>query len=202
MIILPGVLHLEQWYSTSTELEDNVLVGVSESGYSNDELSLSWLRHSERFSARRQLGTYQLLLLDGYGSHCTKEFIEFCDDHNIILFCLPPHTAHLLQPLDVVVFQPYKHYHAEAVDAATRTGCSDFNKVEFLAAIHSIRRQTFEWSTIISAFLQTGLIPYNPAIVLDRLGSSPEPTTSDSQHPNTHWHSAITNIDAAYCAIP
>ena len=34
MIILPGMLHVEQWYSTSTELEDNVLVGVSETGYS------------------------------------------------------------------------------------------------------------------------------------------------------------------------
>ena len=29
MIILPGVLHLEQWY-TSTGLEDNVFVAVSE----------------------------------------------------------------------------------------------------------------------------------------------------------------------------
>ena len=56
MIILPSVLHLEQWY-TSTGLEYNVLVATSETGYSNDELSLGWLRHFERYSARRQLGT-------------------------------------------------------------------------------------------------------------------------------------------------
>ena len=59
MIILPCVLHLEQWY-TSTGLEDNVFVAVSETGYSNDELSLGWLRLFERYSARRQLGTYRL----------------------------------------------------------------------------------------------------------------------------------------------
>ena len=87
------MLHLEQRYSTSTGLEDNVLVGVSETGYSNNELSLGWLRHFERFSARKQLGTYRLHLLNGYGSHCTKESIEFCDDHKIILFCLPPHNS-------------------------------------------------------------------------------------------------------------
>ena len=52
MTILPGVLHLEQWY-TSTRLKDNVLVAASETGYSNDELSLGWLHHFERYSARR-----------------------------------------------------------------------------------------------------------------------------------------------------
>jgi len=97
------------------------------------------------------------------------EFITFCDDHKIIPFCLPLHSTHPPQSLDVVVFQPSKHYHAEAVDNATRTGCSDFNKFEFLAAITLIRQQAFKPSTIISAFRKTGLIPYNPEIVLERL---------------------------------
>jgi len=57
----------------------------------------------------------------------------------------------LLQPLDVVVFQPLKHYHAEAVEAAIRMGCGDFDKVEFLDKIDSIRQQTFQPSTIASA---------------------------------------------------
>jgi hypothetical protein len=177
MLILPGILHQEDRY-TKTGLEDDVLVAVSDTGYSNDELGLEWLRHFERYSARRQVGIYRLLLLDGYGSHCTMEFITFCDEHKIVPFCLPPHSTHLLQPLDVVVFQPYKHYHDEAVDSATRTGCSDFNKLEFLTAITSIRRQTFKPSTIVSAFRKTGLIPYNPEIVLERLQEySAEPRT-------------------------
>jgi hypothetical protein len=91
----------------------------------------------------------------------------------------------------VVVFQPYKHYHAEAVNNATRTGCSDFNKLEFLAAITSIRRQAFKPSTILSTFRKTGLIPYNPEIVLKRLQGHnstererlPSPSPSASQQP-------------------
>jgi hypothetical protein len=35
---------------------------------------------------------------------------------------LPPHTSHLLQPLDVRVFSVYKHWHSEAVEAATAIG--------------------------------------------------------------------------------
>jgi hypothetical protein len=130
---------------------------------------MSWLDHFQRFSAKRQSGIYRLLLLDGFGSHCTKEFIDYCDNYKIIPFCLPPHSSHLLQPLDVVVFQPYKHYHSEAVEAATRMGCGDFDKAEFLDRIDSIRQQTFKSSTVQSAFKATGLIPYNPDIVISKL---------------------------------
>lgn len=168
MLILPGSLHLEDW-TTKTNLEDNVLMAVSETGYSNDVLGLKWLYHFDRFSFPRRTGVYRLLLLDGHGSHCTREFISYCDEKKIIPFCFPPHTTHLLQPLDVVVFQPLKHYHAEAIDHATRTGCSDFNKVEFLSAITSIRDQAFKPATILSSFRKTGLIPYNPRIVLSIL---------------------------------
>ena len=169
MLILPGALHLNDSY-TKTQLDGDILFSVSETGYSNNRLSLHWLHHFHKFSSQRQVGAYRLLLLDGYGSHCTKEFIDYCDENKIIPFCLPPHSTHLLQPLDVVVFQPLKQFHAEAVDQATRTGCSDFNKIEFLAAIDSIRVQAaFKHSTILSAFRKYGLIPYSPSIVLSKL---------------------------------
>ena len=126
------------------------------------------------------------LLFSGYGSHCTKELLDFCDNHHIIPFSLPPHTTHLLQLLDMVCFQPYKHFHAEAVDATTRTGCSDFNKLEFFVALSSIHKQTFKRTTILSAFCQTGLIPFNPNIVLSKLPattlsppSTPPPATPE-----------------------
>jgi len=67
-----------------------------------------------------QEGVYPLLLLDGFDSHCTKEFLDYYDQYKIIVFCLPPHSSHLLQLLNVVIFQPYKHYHAEGVEKATR----------------------------------------------------------------------------------
>ena len=184
MIIISGVIHQEHWY-TETRIPDDYYLSVSDSGYSNDLLCMKWLSHFDRYSARRQIGAYRLLLLDGYGSHCTREFIEYCDSTKIIPFCLPPHSSHLLQPLDVVVFQPYKHYHSEAIEATTRTGCADFDKVEFLTAIHSIRQQTFKPSTICSAFRATGLVPYNPSVVLARLRESQASTSPLSTLPHS-----------------
>jgi len=161
----------------ATSIPDNYLIATSESGYNNDDLTIKWLEHFERFSGERQVGAYRLLLLDGFGSHCTKQFIDYCDRYKIIVFCLPPHSSHLLQPLDVVVFQPYKHYHAEAIEATTRMGCGDFNKCEFLDRIHSIRRLTFKSTTVRSAFQATGLIPYNPGIVISKLREAVAPAT-------------------------
>ena len=69
----------------------------------------------------------------------------------------------------MVVFQPLKHYHRKAVEQATRTRCEVFNKLEFLAAIKTIRKQTFKYQTIKSAFRATGIWPLNPNIVIDKL---------------------------------
>lgn len=176
MLIISAQKHIESWYQG---LPDNWLVGVSESGYSNDQLAYEWLKHFDRFSAYRSKVNRRLLLFDGHNSHCTYEFVTYCNENDIIPFCLPPHTTHLLQPLDVVIFQPYKYHHAQATDDATRTGCTGFSRSEFLHAIQSIRDKTFKSSTIRKGFRQTDLIPYNPQEVLQRLREySPESTNS------------------------
>ncbi|PWW77697.1 hypothetical protein C7212DRAFT_41995, partial [Tuber magnatum] len=69
----------------------------------------------------------------------------------------------------VVVFQPLKHYHAKAIDQATRTGYSDFNKIELLFALISIRQQAFKKSRILSVFRKTGLVLFNSDVVFSHL---------------------------------
>jgi len=144
-LIFSGITHQSSWYS-NPELDSDTTIAVSSSGYSNDQLSLDWLHHFEKHTRKLTKGTKRLL--DGYRSHHTIEFIQYCDSNDIIPFGFPPHTAHILQPLDVVVFQPHKHYHTKALDVAVRDGCTRFNKVEFLSAIDEIRRQTLKESTI------------------------------------------------------
>ncbi|KIK60932.1 hypothetical protein GYMLUDRAFT_128037, partial [Collybiopsis luxurians FD-317 M1] len=47
---------------------------------------------------------------DGHNSHLTPETLEFAKDHNVIVFCLPPHTTHRVQPCNVSAFAPLKHH--------------------------------------------------------------------------------------------
>jgi hypothetical protein len=58
---------------------------------------------------------YRLLILDGHGSHLTGAFIAYAVEHNIILLCLPPHTSHYLQPLDVGIFTGMKRKYRRQV---------------------------------------------------------------------------------------
>ena len=166
MLVIEGSQFLARYF---TDLPDRYCIATSDTGYTNDEICLDWVKHWEKESRIVQKGIWRLLLFDGFESHLSMEFLDVLESNRVIPYRLIPHSTHLLQPLDVGCFQPYKHWHAEAVDAATRSGCTSFNKVEFLAAIDSIRRQTFKRTTIRTGWQKTGLIPYNPDVVLDKL---------------------------------
>ena len=129
-------------------------------------MGLEWLKHFDKHTTKKTVGKKRLLTLDGHGSHHTKEFIAYCDAHGIVPFGLPPNLTHLLQPLDVVVFQPLKHYHAKALDLMVRDGLVHITKIEFLSCIEEVRRQAFKESTILTSFKKTGIWPFNPQPVL------------------------------------
>ena len=169
MLILAGKNHLEKWFQEEIDLPSNTLFAVSDSGSSNDELSMHWIHHFNRHSARHQKGAWRMLIMDGHGTHNHLDYINYCWQHNIIPFLFPPHTTHLLQPLDVVCSQPMKHYHSTAIHTAVQLGDLEFNKVEFLASLTQIRTSTFKMATIKAAFRKTGLIPWDPTIVLIKL---------------------------------
>lgn len=91
------------------------------------------------------------------------------EDKHIWPFCLLSHSSHLCQPLDVGVFQPFKHWHTEAIDESIRQANGEYSRVDFLANFQAIRERTFRSTTVVSAWKKVGLIPLNPTVVLDRL---------------------------------
>jgi len=75
-----------------------------------------------------------LLLLDGHGSHFNWEFFDFCLSNKIIPLCLPAHSTHLLQPLDVGLFSPLQRFYSNGLDEWIRRGNHGpcFTKGDFL----------------------------------------------------------------------
>jgi hypothetical protein len=95
------------------DLLDNYTFGVSDNGWTTDAIGQWWLEnifHPQTWESKK--GVYRLLILDGHGSHQNVEFLTFCEKWYIVPLFLPPHTTHILQPLDVGCFQPLKHHHA------------------------------------------------------------------------------------------
>lgn len=145
MIIVKGKSILDYW---ATDLPDDYFINTTSSGYSTDLTAFHWIQHFEKQTKARTKGLWRLLLLDGHGSHDTREFLEYCELHRILAVALPPHTTHLLQPLDVGCFQPLKWYHGKTLDWAARTGAKEITKDDFFATLDEIRRQTFTYNTI------------------------------------------------------
>ena len=100
IIIVKAVTILESWIM---DLPDNYLMHKSKTGYSNDEISLDWIKHFNKMTQEQAKGKWRLLLMDRYESHFTREFIEYTTSNKIQLQALSLYTTHFLQPLDVGV---------------------------------------------------------------------------------------------------
>ena len=59
---------------------------------------------------------FQLLLLDGHTSYFNWEFFNLSLNKGIIPFCLPAHSTHLLQPLDVGLFASLPRQYSNGLD--------------------------------------------------------------------------------------
>ncbi|XP_044718012.1 DDE superfamily endonuclease domain-containing protein [Hirsutella rhossiliensis] len=138
-------------------------------GYVNDILALEFIDHFERHTRPQVPEEERLVLMDGCENHFTYELVHFCYQHNIQLFPLPPHVTNLLQPLDVGVFGPYKHWHQQVLYREIANGATNFNKTDFLFHLQEMRNRTFKRPTILSAWEKSGLFPFNPSVVLDQL---------------------------------
>jgi len=66
------------------------------------------------FNVYRSSSDPVLLIPDGHGSHVKAiDALNFAEKHNITIICLPPHTTHRTQPLDVSFFKPLKSHYAQ-----------------------------------------------------------------------------------------
>ena len=79
----------------------------TESGWMDAKAFLHWFR-TVFLPHVKYLEGPKLLLLDGHASHISLELMKLAKENNVILFKLPAHTSHLVQPLDVGVFKTSK----------------------------------------------------------------------------------------------
>ena len=114
---LPPLIVYKGKYLQSTHCQGGppgTLYSTTESGWMETSVFETWItdifvKHTNHLE--RPL----LLIYDGHNSHLTYNTVKTCMDNNIRLICLPPHTSHALQPLDVGVFGPLKKAWRHAV---------------------------------------------------------------------------------------
>ena len=82
---------------------------------------------------------------------------------------MPPHSSHLLQPLDVACFGPLKRAYSLEVDNWSRYSKTQIKKEFFLTGFQAAYSKSITKSNILGGFRGSGLVPFNPDQVLSRL---------------------------------
>ena len=181
---LPPMIIFEKSFPSSayvTQGPINALYAKSPNGYMDEELFYSWF--SKLFVPQTNHLWKRILIIDGHGSHMSLKLIDSAIENNVILYCLPPHTTHLLQPLDISVYKPLKNHFSTITDFIVLAGVTHgatqitINKTNFPILLKEAFEKTISMKTIISGFHTSGICPFNPeAILKERLMPSDDAT--------------------------
>ena len=96
---------------------------------------------------------------------------------------MPPHSSHILQPLDVSCFSPLKHFYKQQVEDLSQRRINSIKKEDFLYIYPTAHQKAFSTFNIKSGFRATGLVPFSPERVLSKFSQMKTPTppsTADS----------------------
>jgi hypothetical protein len=140
---------------------------LSPNGWTSNDLALDWLKHFNTHA--KSVGAYRLLIIDGHESHCSLAFQDYCKENKIIALCMPSHSSHLLQPLDIACFAPLKRSYGDGIAALARSHIHHISKETFLPAFKAAYDLTFTEENARAGFRGAGLVPFNPDAVLSKL---------------------------------
>jgi hypothetical protein len=142
---------------------------------------------------------WRLLIMDNHGSHESEEFSQLALQHRIQPFYLPSNASHELQPLDVGCFSSLKSEYGRQIE---EIGLFDItasgSKRRFVEAYKAASTRAFQPSNIRNGFKHSGINPFNPQHVLDRLKPPSPPKTpskprSQRLQPDTTIYMTPTN---------
>ena len=174
--------------------------GLSDSGWTDRGLFFGWLE--EHFLVHAVSARPLLLLVDGHSSHYDPDSIRFARDQSIIIFCLPPHTTHEAQPLDVSFFSPLKKNWSHV--------CHDFiqsspgkviTKYNFSELFSKAWLRTCLPEVICSGFKKSGIIPFDPNALIRRCPGSDGSIELRRKVPPPSKHSQnAANVQSDVCS--
>ena len=156
-VICPGKRIMESWIHDN--LKGSEVIALSPTGYTNESIAIAWLRHFIKHTNAGPGKPWKMLLLDGHVTHENDEFVILAHENNVKPFEYPSHLTHVLQPLDVGVFRPWKHYHNKAIHHALRNLDYEYTITSLFRDLSNIREQTFKEYTIKNAFRNSGMWP-------------------------------------------
>lgn len=176
VVIFKGRYIQTTWFPS--ESVPNWFYTTSENGWTSNKIGVEWLRQIYIPDSITHPERYRLLILDGHGSHIDIEFMLLCRQHRIHLLFIPPHSSHVLQPLDLAPFLVIKtKYRFQIRELAALDDAAPVKKERFISSYHQARDQGLSPRVIRAGWKASGISPYNPQKVLESSQVINQPST-------------------------
>lgn len=141
------------------------IAGFHPSGWIQCDLFCAWMQHFVNI-VKPTKDDPVLLVLDGHYSHTRNlEVINYARENHISMVCLPPHSTHKMQPLDVAFMKPFKTFYNQEIErwlSANDGRVVTQYEIAELMGNAFIRAATM--NNAISGFRATGICPFNDTI--------------------------------------
>ena len=165
-----GSTHIFDWYKHVEAEDREVCWAVSPKGWMDNKIGYDWLTNVyDPIPKAWCPGESRLLILDGHVSHVNYKFLRYCQQNNIVVFCLSLHSTHLLQPPDVGLFSQLQSHYRKTVQDNFLTTNIGINRDLFFPFYKQARALTYTVNNIASAFKKCRIVPFNPRTVLGQL---------------------------------
>ena len=172
MIIYKAKDFRQEWFTNLPGVPNNIIFGRSPNGWTDEKIAGYWLEKNfgpESSSTAKAGICNRILLFDGHNSHVNINFLQYCIDNRVIPICLPPHTSHRLQPLDVSVFSPYKHAYRMELQQGFENHEVGVSKRNFYEIVSNARLKALTSENIRSGFWSSEMIPSDGETILQQL---------------------------------
>ena len=133
---------------------------VTASGWSNAEVFREYLQdHFMKYVQGRDSSEPILILYDGHRSHFSLDLIEWAKTNNMILFVLPPHCSHILQPMDVGCFGPLQIKYSQECQTFSRCNGRMVSRYDVCALACKAYSAALTPANLRAAFAKSGIFP-------------------------------------------
>ena len=186
VLIYQGDTHdlQDSWLKDFNYSSEKAYFAVSQKGWTNEKLRLSWFIKLFEPLTRSKTGyAKRLLIIDSYSSHVNLAFIHYCDQNRILLNILPPHSTHRLQPLNVAIFSPLATAYSNQINNFIQSsrGFGRITKRVFWSLFRNAWTTALIFPNIRAGFSTTGIHLFQPNKILQQLKiKTPSLPISDS----------------------
>ena len=167
----------------------NATVGLSRKGFVTQQLFQQWF--STNFLQYANKARPLLLILDNHTTHIDVKVLKEAKQNDVIMICIPPHTSHLFQPLDVGVFHQMKEYFRKLASAYTREHIEEKTQVEFVQFLYIAHQSSMTEEHLKSGFERACIYPCDVEKAVSKVKKPNKETLIDSSKKKPSKYSNI-----------